>query len=59
MSLDQLKALTPWCDADFAGSREVKDLDENHSAFLTHGAGGGLSRRWKPALGGPPLGGPL
>lgn len=38
--------------------REVKDLDENHSAFLTHGEGGRLSRRWKLALGGPSLRGP-
>lgn len=37
---------------------EVKDLDETRSAFLTHGEGGGLSRKWKLALGGPLLGGP-
>lgn len=37
---------------------KVKDLDENHSAFLTHGEGGRLSRKWKLALGGPPLRGP-
>lgn len=38
--------------------QEVKDLDEKHSALLTHGEGGRLSSRWKLAMGRPPIRGP-
>lgn len=38
---------------------ELKDLDETHPAFKTHGGGGGFLWRVEPSLGGPPLRGPL